>query len=175
MIKALKKEFNIEHIVHKQDDKICIGSVYCSELISIDMDGQIKHSSIVEPNKGELGQILYALQKMPPEKLRALIMEPEIFGTTKTVYTELSRGRIKAVQCEEYGWPNVTVTGELMYDNSHFKKRKEALSHAKANNISAVKNCAQTLVRKAKETIERLCWLLGSVCCLLRLVFFRGY
>lgn len=175
MIKALKKEFNIKHIVHRREGKFCIGSPYVSELISINADGQIKHSSLITPNKDELGKILYAIQNTPPEKLRALMAEPETFLETKTVYTEQGRGRIKSVQCEETGWPNVTVTGGLMYENTHFENRKEALSHSKGNSIAGIKCWSQALVKDAKGTVKKSYYLLCEIGCLLRIVLLRGH
>ena len=115
------------------------------------------------------------MQNTPPEKLRALMAEPETFLGTKTVYTESNRGRIKAVQCEEYGWPNVTVTGELMYENTHFKSRKEAFAEAKRNNIAGIKCFSRLLVEDVRGAIKRSNYLLRDICCLLRLVFFRGH
>lgn len=32
----------------------------------------------------------------------------------------------KAKLCEEYGWPNTTHSGEIMYENTYFRTRGEA-------------------------------------------------
>jgi hypothetical protein len=138
-IKKLAEHYDIKHIVQVRNSRydglgkfVYIGSPLCSDLIIIGFDGKIKSiSSIVHRGEtSEIGKLLTKLENDSPEFRAYLLNEPDEFKDLKTVYV-VERGRIYKKQCEKFGWPNCTTDGELMYDNTSFEDRKDALAYAK--------------------------------------------
>jgi hypothetical protein len=48
-------------------------------------------------------------------------------------------------QCEEFGWPHKTTTGEQMYENTHFRTIEEAWDNLKKNAEAQVYLSGQTV------------------------------
>ena len=174
-IKALKKEFNIGHIVQRRDGKILIGSPYVSELIAINPEGEVSKSKIVQSGRYKIGQIYEALIACNKARLLKIINEPEIPIDPKPVFTEAGRGRVIKVYCEEYGYPNITTEGELMYENSHFQNRAESLKHAKENRAAEIKWVGRDILEKSGGTFRRIKQILFKLLCLARLYITRGH
>jgi len=174
-IKALKKEFNIGHLVQKRDGKTIIGSPYVSELIAIDSEGEVSKSKIVQSGRYEIGQIYDALVACNKAKLLQILNEPEIPIDPKPAYTEAGRGRVIKVYCEEYCWPNLTTEGVLMYDNSHYQKRSDALKHSKKNSVYEIKWICKALWKNCRELLAEMKRLFFELLCLVRLYIFCGY
>lgn len=130
--KAIKQHYDIKHIVAIYNEEkyggdcICIGSGYVHGLIAINIEtGKVFYSSLVTPGEdSEIGQL--AARIKADEKngvLRALIDEPDTFARNLPVFTT-ENWAVKAEQCEEYGWPNTTHTGRIMYENTYFRTRR---------------------------------------------------
>lgn len=135
--KLLRDTYKIEHIVQVLDKKeyggrvICIGSPYVHDLIVINMEGEI-----VKRNDGMNNNDLRRYMQefdADPEKLKRIVQTTDAFDAdkNKTVYIYDSYYcRIRTEVCQEYGYPNTTNTGELMYYNTSFKNYKDALNYA---------------------------------------------
>jgi hypothetical protein len=136
--KTVKEHYDIGHIVavyNKMDfggPCICIGSPYIHDIIVI----RISDAKVVKEygkrdysaNK-DLARYNEALkQDEQTGKLRELIDAPDTFAASLPVYT-ISRWVVVEKQCEAYGWPNTTHAGEIMYENTYFKTRKEAYAY----------------------------------------------
>ena len=132
--KAIKQHYDIGYIVAIYNEEkyggdcICIGSGFVHGLIAINIEtGKVFYSSLVTPGENsEIGQL--AARIKADEKngvLRALIDEPDTFARNLPVFTT-ENWAVKAEQCEEYGWPNTTHTGRIMYENTYFRTRAEA-------------------------------------------------
>ena len=127
--KAIKQHYDIGYIVAIYNEEkyggdcICIGSGFVHGLIAINIEtGKVFYSSLVTPGENsEIGQL--AARIKADEKngvLRALIDEPDTFARNLPVFTT-ENWAVKAEQCEEYGWPNTTHTGRIMYENTYFR------------------------------------------------------
>ena len=135
MIKALIKEYDIKHIVcvQKRNSKeaICIGSPYISDIIVIGMDG-----TLIKPYKTDSfypNEELVRYMKeftADPEKLKRIVQSKDTFENLTTVWI-YEHHRIVKKQCEEIGYPNTTTDGYLMYNNTSFETKKEALQYAR--------------------------------------------
>ena len=147
--KNIKQHYSILHIVHVRDDKILIGSPYVSDLLSIDQDCNVIRPHTHLGEGGDLTRIRRAMEG-DRKKLRELMVTPDTFGELMTVYT-FEDDRIIEKQCEEIGFPNVTTDGELMYDNSHFAKREQAIRHAKRNAAAIVSSISENVERREAE------------------------
>ena len=172
-LKRLKKEFNIGHTVLRDGGEICIGSAYVHNLITI-TGKHIKSSSIVNANS-ELGVLKHQLSEAAlTGKLQEIIDCQDEYTASLPVYS-LDRGRVVRQYCEEYGWPNVTHGGELMYDNTCFKTRKEALKFARKEVHACVWNRAGNLKENLKSIFKKIKRLAIGICYWLRVYVLRGY
>ena len=147
--KNLKEHYRIGHIVCVTEKGICIGSGYVHDLIIVNpTDGSL------QPNK-EMGwsssneDLKRYRQEMQadPAKVRALIEAPDTFAASLPVYTYDYDGNIVEKRCEDYGWPNQTHDGDLMYDNTFFATRDEALEKAKREIAAAIEMNQSTVAR----------------------------
>lgn len=172
-IKRLKEVFKIEHIVRREGNSIHIGSAYCPALIKIDVEFQITKSSIV--SSGELMGLYFALRQASKEgMLKRIIEETEVYKNPKPVYTNRN-GKIKKEFCEKYGWPNLTTKGQLMYDNTFFKSRKDALLDARKGWRYSLGIDIKQIVSRLKDVQKSVKFLFVDLGEYVRLFVFFGY
>ena len=132
---SLKKEYNIEHIVAVYDEKkyggkvICIGSPYTHDIIVIDMQGKILKRYDDDRSNEKLRRYMQEFDAKP-DKLREIVTTADDFCNYITTVYIYDKGRIRKELCEEIGWPNVTTTGEMMYENTSFDTYKKAFRYA---------------------------------------------
>ena len=123
--------------------------------------GKVFYSSLVTPGENsEIGQL--AARIKADEKngvLRALIDEPDTFARNLPVFTT-ENWAVKAEQCEEYGWPNTTHTGRIMYENTYFRTRAEAYADLLKDTKNGIKHrWIASSVQDALRKLRRAIWL----------------
>ena len=134
--KLLQRAYKIKHIVCVCNEKryggevICIGSPYIHDIIVIDMQGEVIKRYKGDGHNEELTRYQSEFDA-DAEKLKRIVTTPDAFDAfeTHTVYI-CEDGHIREELCEEYGWPNTTTKGELMYENTSFKTYKDAYQYA---------------------------------------------
>ena len=173
-IKSLKHRFRIEHIVHRCGGKICIGSAYCPKLITIDETNMnVEKSRIV--TEGELLDIYNKLKEAEKQNtLRQTVESPNTYSTTYTVFYD-NNGKIETTKCEKIGFPNVTLDGELMYDNSHFQTRKKALQYAQQTAKAGLRMDTRTLRREVSSFCKFARMLSLDLLYFIRVYILKGY
>lgn len=149
--KRVKEVYGIDHIVKVEGDDLKIGSGYIGDLITVHSDGCLTVNSIVERGEGELDRIRREMEA-DPKRLASLISAPDSFSESLPVWT-YEDGRIIELACEEYGWPNVTHDGRLMYENLFFDRRDQAVEAAIRNGEYAVEGWTDS-VKRAKKDLE---------------------
>jgi hypothetical protein len=124
---------NTGYIIHQDGEKICIGGIYCGDLISVNMKTfEMKAAGHIEGGRAGLrnGELV-----MIWDKLAELIQSGEIKGVVEgedemenplTVYA-VQNGELKECVTDEYGWPNVTDDGFLMYEDQYFRTKEAAV------------------------------------------------
>lgn len=125
--KTFKQKYKISHLVHVDEGEIHIGSYYCSRIASVNLiSGEVKNvssfSDFLEKNYPEI-------LKSSKEEILKVINEKDSFSQNLPVFT-YRNDEILELQCEGYGFPNNTHSGLLMYDNTFFPTRKEAINKA---------------------------------------------
>lgn len=150
--KSVKDHYQILHAVHVTDAGICIGSPYISDLIVIGLDGVLKKRHRSGTN-AELDRYMAEFDA-DPEKLKELVARPDTFTDALPVYT-WDGGEIIEAKCEEYGWPNVTHEGRMMYENTFFKSKADAVKHAKADAACGVKWRGEAVVEAEQKLAEQ--------------------
>lgn len=148
--KNIKEHYRIGHNVHIRDGKICIGSPYVPDLISITMDGKPSWGTMGPSKNDDLARYWSEITA-DIGKLHELIETPDTFTRSLPVYT-YDGGYILEKQCEEYGWPNVTHDGCMMYDNTFFKTREEARERA----IQNTKYAIESTLSNIEEAFQRV-------------------
>ena len=151
--KNVKKSYNIEHIVQVRDGKILIGSSYIPDLIRISFDGKVEWGNLGPSDNEDLSRYWKEITDNLP-KLKELIDSPDNFEKSLPVYTE-EGGVIVEKYCEEYGWPNLTHDGLLMYGNVFFKDKDDAIKKAK----SSTKLYIEMLEKLLDEKEDDICSL----------------
>ena len=130
--KAFKQHFGIGHIVRIEEGKLCIGSPYIYDLVSIG----IETGRIIPKNQSSFKDFLKeyypAIAGASPELIKDLLSQEDVFERSIEVYTfDYSTYDILTKYCEVFGHPNVTHDGCLMYENEHYLSRDEAVVRAK--------------------------------------------
>lgn len=168
---AVKRYYDIKHIVAVHDKRdfggpcICIGSPYIHDIIVI----RISDAKVVkgyERGNDDLGRYYAAIKE--DEKngiLRGLIETPDVFTQNLPVFT-IKDWAVVADYCEEYGWPNTTNSGYIMYENTYFKTRKEAYAYLLKDTTAGVRCCnfgynfreGCDRIKKAIRFSLRECW-----------------
>lgn len=168
---AVKKYYDIKHIVAVYDKRdfggpcICIGSAYIHDIIVI----RIADAKVVkgyERENDDLARYYSAITE--DEKngiLRGLIDTPDVFTQNLPVFT-IKDWAVVADRCEEYGWPNTTNSGYIMYENTYFKTREEAYAYLLKDTAAGVRYCNfrhnfREGYDRIKKTIRyslRQCW-----------------
>lgn len=128
--KNVKEHYKIGHIVQVTEQGICIGSPYISNLICIRY-GKPTWGKLGPSSNADLARY-FSEMEADPAKLKALIDTPDTFEKSIFVYT-YDGSEIQEKQCEEFGWPNVTHDGLLMYENTFSCDRDEVVRWAIRN------------------------------------------
>jgi hypothetical protein len=144
--KNLKTHFEIKHIVQVGEGKIKIGSGYLPEMITIDLVNpeDIQKNSIVTKDSG----FFPLWEKLTKELalVKQLVETPDTFKISNPVFT-FECGEVLEKRCEDFGYPNVTHDGLVMYENAFSKNRAEVVEWAVSN--------AKSSVEYAKRSVER--------------------
>lgn len=124
--KTLKEHFGIEHIVKIEGDQVLIGSPYIGDLGVID----IKTGKLSLKDGWERSLEDYpALRSASPAEILDLLRAPDHFNGKTCVYI-VSDAKVYEDYCEKEGYPNVTYSGRLMYQNTTFLSLKDAQTSA---------------------------------------------
>lgn len=154
--KNFKEKYSIEHIVHIKDGKLCIGSVYVSDLVIIDMET----GKILKDGVGGGGGFLYEyypLVKSAGNKERlAAIKKGDVFKENLPIFT-YNKSEMIEKKTECYGYPNVTHDGCLIYENTFFKTCHKAAIEALEEIKSYISWAKKDLIDLKKQIAKREC------------------
>lgn len=151
--KNIKDHYRIGHIVQIREGRFCIGSPYVPDLIRVTFDGVVSWGNLGPSENDDLARY-YAEMTCGPGKLSKLIKAPDTFKKSVVVFT-YEGGEIVEKQCENYGWPNVTHDGLLMYDNSFSAKKENVVRWAKRNAAAGVELTVSRLA-EIKEELAKM-------------------
>lgn len=108
--------------VHVRDGEIRIG-----EEVTIRADGTV----VVNRDWNPPQEIMAAIEHMRanPDTLRGLMARPDEFGPSVPIWT-YDGDRVIEDLCEVPEWPNLTHSGQIIYENTHSTDRAKALAFA---------------------------------------------
>ena len=136
----LKKLLGTGYIVafykgYKANNYIGIGSPYIGDIIHLDcVTLKVSYSRDRKEEDLAFPELIEASQKLKKIIASGDIQDiisgdddPEV-NNIPVFYEE--NGDIKQTFCAELGWPHTTITGELMYENSHYPTGKKASEYS---------------------------------------------
>lgn len=146
--KTLKSKFGIEHIVCVMAEGIYIGSAYVRDLAVVNpQTGQIVQNPTFS---GFLAREYPQLAAASPAEVLQALEAPDVFASSTPVYT-YEGSQILEKQCEALGWPNVTHDGCLMYENTYFVSKAEAIRQALAVAVADIKSATRNVAHLKAE------------------------
>lgn len=172
--RLLKKLLNnTGYIVNNNKEYIAVGSPLCHDLISVNKKTlQLKYAidtwkegreCLVKKANGK-GELLFIWDKLQ-ELIDSGQIKDIIEGTDEVenplpVFTVID-GELVSTFTDEYDWPNTTINGDIMYNNTYFKTKEEAATYGIKNSEYWIKNGYEKLpeyeekVQKIKDGIQR--------------------
>jgi hypothetical protein len=151
--KSVKEHYRIGHYVTVDREKgICIGSPYVHDLIVIGFDGVVKK----RPDRTHNDDLCRYLREFDADRelLKQLILQEDKFEKSLPVWTYFG-SRIVEKFCEEYGWPNVTHDGLMMYNNT-FSKDRAVIVRAAYQNAKAGHEVTGDRVEQTRRELEEI-------------------
>jgi hypothetical protein len=153
---------NTGYAVMNKEDRICIGSSLCSDLITVnkktlkinyalDRDGR---KNLESRGRDELVFIWDKLQELIDNgEIKDIIEGVDVIENPIVVFT-VDDGKLISTTTDKTGWPNVTAEGDMMYDNTYFRSKKEAIKYGIAEYTAGLKNSLEWLRDKTKALNE---------------------
>lgn len=158
--KNVRDHYRIEHIVKLIDGTMHIGSPLVGSLVTVTPDGEATVNKAFT-GSAEIHRYCDDINADPNMFMR-LMASDDVFAASIPVYT-WDGGRIVEQLCEEFGWPNVTHDGDLMYQNTHFLEREEALQYARRDAHAKVATLQETVEEARQRLAEREALLARAV------------
>ena len=159
---------NTRYIISNNRDYIAIGSGMCHNLISVNKETLelkcaldykgVGRDSLIGSRNAELIFIWDKLQELiQTGEILDIINGRDIIENPLPIFT-VRDGRLIESVTDAYDWPNVDDNGELMYDNTHFKTKKEALEYGIKDNEAGVKMSSDRVLGLREEVNKYLTW-----------------
>lgn len=158
--KAVKDHYRIGHIVHMIGDDLLIGGAYVSEIIRVSPDGAVEEKSTMRPLGGDLARYVQEIRG-DAATYRALLASTDVFSASIPVYG-WSGSTIVEDFCEEYGWPNATHSGALMWDGHFFLDRDDAVRRAVVGAKGRISSFHERIEELEEKLAERKASLAGA-------------
>lgn len=152
--KNIKDHYRIGHNVHFREGKLCIGSPYVPDLITISPQGDMAWNRALGPSKNDDLARYWQEMEADKETLLRLLNSPDTFKKSIPVYT-YDGGEILEKFCEKPKWPNVTHDGLLMYDNSFSTDKAKVVEWAKRNTSAGIELITTRLAELRSDITER--------------------
>lgn len=149
--KNVKTHFKITHNVQVTSKGLCIGSGYVHDLVVINLNTGVVCES--PTFKGFLKEYYPQLLNTSPEDMIRLLESHDNFTTKIPVYT-FEQGDVVIDYAEEFGYPHTTHSGNLMYENTHFKTFSEAKVAALRDLESNMEFTKDSLVRAQQDVSD---------------------
>lgn len=144
----LQKLLNTTRAIADFGDHIGVGSYLCHDLISVNkktMGMRYALDTFHEGRKSIKDQELEAIWDKLEEIIKTGLLPEIIAGFDNIpedkripVFYEHNHEIIESY-CDALGWPNVTYDGVLMYNNTHYPTRKQAVDEAIKEMLASIK------------------------------------
>ena len=161
----LKKLLDTGYDVADFGDYIGIGNGYVHKLIKLDKKTMNISYALDTFHKGKeclkdkddtaLLNIWNKLEELIKSgEIKEILEGNDTFDKPIPVYYE-EDGEIIETYCYELGWPNTTITGKLMYENTHFKDPLTAAREALTGSKITIVFMKESIEEKKKELLKK--------------------
>jgi hypothetical protein len=161
--RKLRKILNdTEYTISNSGDCICIGSSCVHDLISVDKKTFRVEYAFDTFNKGreaikheELLFIWDTLHRLiETGEIHEIIEGKDVIENPLPVFT-VNNGELAESITDKYGWPNTDDDGVVMYDNTHFQTKMQALKYG-IEELSAREKRYDRMIKKHEKEIARI-------------------
>lgn len=151
---------NTGYTVNNNEKYIAVGSPLCHDLIKVDKETlKVKYAldtfhegrkSLEDRNsKNELLFIWDKLHELIANgEIKDIINGNDEIENPLPVFT-CDDGVLIETFTDKYGYPNTTISGEIMYENTYFKTKEEAISYG-------IEDCGYAIKNYERREIELL-------------------
>jgi len=162
--RLLKKILNnTGYTVGNYGDYIAIGSPLCHDLIKVTKDGFKMTYALDTWHKGREAlnhpELIFIWDKLleliASGEIKEIVNGVDEIENPLPVYT-CEDGALIATFTDAYGWPNTTIDGIIMHDNTYFKTHQEAIDYG----IAEYEATKEHWMRRKKELegeIQKVC------------------
>lgn len=160
--RLLKKLLNdTKYTISDYGAYVAVGSPMCHNLLAVDKDTlrvtyalDTFHRGREAIGNAELTFIWDRLHELiATGEIKDIIEGVDQLSAPLPVYT-IENGELIETTTDQYGWPNTTFDGLMMYDNTYFKNKHEALSSGIDNETSHLEWTGRKLVELELELEE---------------------
>jgi len=158
--RLLRKLLNdTPYTISDHAEYIAVGSSLCHNLIAVDKN-TLKVTYAFDTFRKGRGSIQSERLGAIWDKLHELIATGDMvhimvgrdeLDVELPVYTT-EGGELVETVTDEYGWPNTTIDGQIMYENTHFATPNEAIDEGMKDKCAGIENCREII----QETRDRL-------------------
>lgn len=164
---------NTGYCVAEYETYIGIGSSLCHNLFSIDkqtfeikyaLDTFNKGRQSLEGRNFDHGLFIWDKlhELVAGGEIKTILEGDDILENPLPVFT-VEKGELIATFTDAYGWPNVTISGQVMHDFDYFKTAKEALDWGVKECEANIKWRDERVVQIKEETERKVNELLDDM------------
>lgn len=146
--KAVKDHYKINHHVVIENGNLLIGSSFISDIISVSLSQFMVTTTFKIPK-----ELRSFIDNYDTNEFKAVFGEKDHFSKSIPVWA-FDGKEIVEMECEELGWPNVTHCGSMMYENTHFKSKEEAIEHAISDTEAGIRMSRRQITRLEEDLIS---------------------
>lgn len=160
--RLLKKILNnTGYIINNNDDYIAVGSPLCHDLISVNKKTLKLRYALDTWHEGRNSlrseELLFIWDKLQElinnGEIKNIIEGQDEIENPLPVFT-VRDGKVVKSFTDQYGWPNITIDGDEMYDNTWFKTELEAIKYGIQEYKAGMDIVQRTIDERRKELRE---------------------
>lgn len=153
--RELQKKLGTDRTIHAKDRRICIASMNCSDLLSLNIDtSEVKYALGGLPTGSELCHLSAELSMLSKEDIDYYWQGADDIENPITVYSVNEQGDTIVSITDSLEFPSATSEGELMYENTHFSSADAAIKNAISNNEAALVFFNSDLIQARMRVVE---------------------
>ncbi len=166
--RLLKKILNdTGYTVNNNKEYIAVGSPLCHDLISINKKTlKLKYAldtwregRAALAKDGKPTELLFIWDKLQElidnGQIRDIIEGDDIIENPLPVFT-VEDGSLIETTTDKYGYPNTTVSGDIMYENTHFPTKLQAIMYGIEEHKAGVSIWKRRIAELEKELAEKM-------------------
>ena len=168
--RELQELLETDRTIHFSNGCICIASLYCHNLISLDTNTfKVSYALGGRPTDAEVRKLVNDLQSLKQSEIEYYLNGYDEIKDPITVYYCNEDGEIKTTITDSLDFPSITHDGVLIYANTHFKSKDAMLGYEIKNTKATIDFYRTSLDTKRREIDETYALLAGQESKLLKL------